>query len=197
MKNKFLLFILAFIFSLPAYGQKKDSLRDIYIEKFPEYFFVWPVIKQRRTSFEIEQLKNKSNKLVFKPNNSYGAGFGVYLFELLAEITFSVPVNEGKNEIFGKSRATDLQLNLLGRNWGADVFYQRYRGFYLEDAAKVIAVNTPYPQRPDMVTDNFGVNGIYIFNKNKFSLRTAYNFAERQRKSAGSFLLAGTVNRFK
>jgi Domain of unknown function (DUF4421) len=197
VKNKFLPFILFLISSVPMYGQKNDSLRSIYVERFPNYFFVWPVLKQRTTSFEIEQIGNRGNRIEFKPNNAYGAGFGVYLFELLAEVTFSVPVDEKKNELFGKSRATDVQLNILGRNWGADLFYQRYTGFYINDPNAKIAVNAPYPQRPDMSTDNFGVNGIYIFNKNKFSLRSAYNFAERQRKSAGSFLLAGTISSFQ
>jgi hypothetical protein len=35
---------------------------------------------------------------------------------------------------------------------------------------------------------------MYVFNKNKFSLWSAYNFTERQLKSRGSVLLAWTVN---
>ncbi len=197
MKNNFFPFILLIVFVVPAYPQRNDSIRGVYVERFPDYFFVWPVLKQRSTSFEVGQNKDRSRQLSYKPNNSYGLGFGVYLFEIGAEITFSIPVEEQRNELFGKTKAIDIQANLLGKNWGADVFYQRYTGFYVSDANKTIASNLPYPQRPDMSTDNFGVNGIYIFNKNKFSLRSAYNFAERQRKSAGSFLMTGTVNSFQ
>ncbi len=169
-------------------------MRDIYVGRFPDYFFVWPVVKQRSASFQIEQKNNRGNNLTFKPNNAYGLGFGVYLFEIGAEVTFAIPADDRKNEIFGKSKAVDVQLNLLSKNWGADVFYQRYTGFYVTDPNKSVKSNTPYPQRPDMSIDNFGVNGIYAFNKHKFSLRSAYNFAERQRKSAGSFLLSGTIS---
>ncbi len=184
----------SFIIIFPAQAQKRDSVRDKYVARFPDYFFIWPVIKQRSTSIQIEQIRNRSNALTFKPNNSVGAGLGVYLFEVGAEITFSVPVNQEKDELYGESKALDLQANLLGKNWGGDIFYQKYSGFYVTDPNKSIPANTPYPQRPDLHTLNFGLNGIYIFNKDKFSLRSAYNFAERQRKSVGSFLLAGTIN---
>ncbi|NOT74156.1 MAG: DUF4421 family protein [Cyclobacteriaceae bacterium] len=195
MRITSLLFLLLFI-SISSYGQRNDSLRNIYVERFPDHFFIWPVLKQRSTSFEVEQKHNRSNNLIFKPNNSYGAGFGLYLFEIGAEVTFSVPIQEYKNELYGETKATDFQLNLLSKHWGADVFYQRYSGFYVSDPNRSIPRNTPFPQRPDMVTDNVGVNGIYMFNRNKFSLRSAYNFAERQKKSAGSFLLTGTFNSF-
>lgn len=186
-----------FLLSIVSTGiaQKNDSLRSKYIERFPDYFFVWPVIKQRSTSIEVKQITT-GKTLTFKPNNAYGAGLGLYLFEIGAEITFSVPVKQDKNEIYGKSDAMDIQLNMLGRNWGADVFYSNYNGFYVSDPDKPVPANTPYPQRPDVSTRNYGLNGIYVFNKNKFSLRSAYNFAERQKKSAGSFLLAGSITSY-
>jgi hypothetical protein len=178
-----------------ADAQKNDSIRSRYVERFPDYFFVWPVIKQRSTAVELRQLST-ARTLTFKPNNSYGAGFGLYVFEVGAEITFAVPTAQDKNEIYGKSEAFDLQMNLLGKNWGADIFYSNYNGFYAADSDKPVAPNTPYPQRPDLSTRIYGLNGIYVFNKNKFSLRSAYNFAERQKKSAGSFLLAGTISSY-
>jgi hypothetical protein len=87
-------------------------------------------------------------------------------------------------------------VNVLSRYWGADIFYQKYQGFYLQDPTSIASASTPLPQRPDMITKNFGLNGIYYFNRNKFSYRATYNFAEKQLKSAGSFLLAGSVNAF-
>lgn len=195
MKAGFLLTLILLLTISTGRAQEKDSLRSRYVERFPDYFFVWPVIKQRSTSIEVKQL-NGGRTLTFKPNNSYGAGFGLYLFEIGAEITFSVPVKQDKNEIYGKSDAMDLQLNMLGKNWGADIFYSNYNGFYISDPDKPVPANSPYPQRPDVSTRNYGLNGIYVFNKNKFSLRSAYNFAERQKKSAGSFLLAGSITSY-
>jgi hypothetical protein len=187
---------LATLLFFPTQAQKKDSLRAIYVERFPNYFFVWPIIKSRTSRFDIQSQSNSGEKLTYKPNNSVGMGFGMYVFEIGFELVFSVPIEEKKKTLFGESKASDLQLNVLGKNWGVDLFTQTYRGFYREDARRGIAVDQPFPQRPDIRTGNTGINGIYAFNKNRFSLRSSYNFSERQLKSSGSFLLTGTLNFF-
>ncbi|MFM7431573.1 MAG: DUF4421 family protein [Flammeovirgaceae bacterium] len=152
---------------------------------------MWPLIKGRTTQFEGQQINNAGNKLTFKPINAVGLGFGLYIFEIGAEITFAIPLAAEREALFGKTKATDLQLNLLGKTWGLDVFYQNYNGFYFNDSNE--AAGLPFPLRPDIVTRNLGFNGLYSFNR-KFSLRSAYNFSERQRRSTGSFILTGTLN---
>jgi hypothetical protein len=173
-----------------------DSTRERYIKRFPDHFFVWPVLKQRSTSLEIENLPNKNQKLTYKPNGNVGLGFGMYLFEIGFELTFSVAPKSSSQYLYGHSRVKDLQANILGKHWGLDVFTQNYNGFYQSDKNIAMPAKTPYPQRPDISTWNTGVNGIYVFNKNKYSLRAAYNFAERQIRSGGSFLMTGTLNTF-
>jgi Domain of unknown function (DUF4421) len=120
----------------------------------------------------------------------------MYVFEVGFELVFSVPIDEKKKSLYGESKASDLQLNVLGKNWGVDLFTQTYKGFYREDARRGVPADMPFPQRPDIRIGNTGINGIYAFNKNKFSLRSSYNFSERQLKSSGSFLLTGTLNFF-
>jgi len=191
----FVTILLIILTGLSTSAQNKDSIRDNYIERFPDHFFIWPLIKQRSTQFEIRQINDSGNKLSFRPNNSVGLGFGLFVFEIGAEITFAVPIAAERESLFGKTNAADLQLNFLGRTWGLDLFYQNYNGFYKSDTDNPVMQGTPYPQRPDISTQNLGINGMYILNK-KFSLRSAYNFSERQKQSAGSFLLAGTLNFF-
>jgi hypothetical protein len=175
----------------------KDSLRSYYIKSFPDHFFVWPVIKQRKLDFEMTDLKGKDFTLGYKSNKPFSFGVGMYLFELGFELAFAVPLDEQSKKIYGKSDARDIQLNILGKKWGIDVYYQKYGGFYIEDPEVNVPANTPYPQRPDIDTRNFGVTVNYTFNNNKFSFRSAYNFAERQLRSAGSFVLFGSFNSFR
>jgi hypothetical protein len=196
MMKKRLLCFLVILFSFPLLAQNNDSLRTIYVERFPDHFFIWPIIKSRTSTFEIQNKPGGSEKLTYRPNNSVGMGFGMYVFEVGFELVFSVPIDEKRKSLYGESKASDLQLNVLGKNWGVDLFTQTYRGFYREDATRGVTVDMPFPQRPDIRIGNTGINGIYAFNKNKFSLRSSYNFSERQLRSSGSFLLSGTLNFF-
>jgi hypothetical protein len=176
---------------------RKDSVRSMYIQSFPDHFFVWPVIKQRKLDFEITDLKGDDYTLGYKSNKPFSFGIGMYLFELGFELAFAVPLDEQSKEIYGESDARDIQLNILGKKWGIDAYFQQYDGFYIEDPGMKVPANTPYPQRADIQTQNLGVTLNYIFNSNKFSFRSAYNFAERQLRSAGSFVLFGSLNSFK
>lgn len=191
---------LTFLLCLPflTFSQASlDSLRSKFIQSYPDKFFLWPVLKQRSLSFELSDPKEPGNTIRFKPNNAYGLGLGMYLFDLGIELVFAVPLNSEKESSYGTTSAQDLQLNMLSRKWGADIFYQSYRGFYLSNPDNPIPPSGVYPQRPDVQTENFGLSGVYVFNSNKFSLRSAYTFADRQLKSSGSFLLSSTFNSFR
>jgi len=174
-----------------------DSIRANYIKTFPDHFFLWPVLKQRRLDFEMNSFRSGGKSLTYSSNNPFSFGLGVYLFELGLELAFSVPLDAQSKAIYGESDARDLQLNIIGKKWGIEAYAQKYQGFYIEDADDNIPDNTPYPQRPDIVVRNVGTTINYTFNNQKFSFRSAYNFADRQLRSAGSFLLFGSISGFK
>lgn len=190
-----LLFIAAALQSV--FGQKPDSLRSYYIHEYPDHFFIWPVLKQRSLTFDIQDKAEKERKIEFIPNNKFTFGAGFYLFDIGFELTFAVPLNEKSKLIYGESSARDLQLNILSKQWGADVYYQKYSGFYLKDSDNPVMPGMPYPQRPDLVTRNYGLSGVYVINHRKFSLRSSFTYADRQLRSKGSFLVYGTVNSFR
>lgn len=174
-----------------------DSLRAHYIKSYSEYFFVWPVIKQRRLEFDMERVSDSDRSVSYLTNKPYSFGVGVYLFELGVELTFAIPLDAHDQYLYGESDARDIQLNVLGKKWGGDVFYQKYSGFYIDDPAVTIPPNTPYPHRSDIETRNLGVSVNYTFNFNRFSFRSAYSYVERQERSAGSFILFGTLSSFR
>jgi hypothetical protein len=76
-----------------AVGQDaSDSINNEYIERYQDKFFIWPLVKKRSLSFDVR--KGDGDKVNYKPNNSYSLGLGVYLFEISAEISFELPMNE-------------------------------------------------------------------------------------------------------
>lgn len=181
---------------LPPVTEDKDSVRRYFIKQFPDYFFIYPVLKQRGLNFELAR-RDRSSVLTYKPNNTYNLGLGVYLFEVGLEFAFAIPLGENSIQRYGESESRDLQLNVLTKRWGVDAFYQRYGGFYLVDREDVPLASEPFPQRPDISTQNFGLTGHYVFNHQKFSFRSAYNYSERQLYSKGSFLLFAALNTFR
>lgn len=182
--------------SLRSEKEAKDSIRASYIEGFQDYFFIYPVLKRRSLSFELAKPR-RGPALTYEPNNSYSLGVGLYMFELGAELAFAIPLREQSIERYGESKAQDVQLNILAKRWGLDAFLQRYTGFYIVDSEHPPAPNEPFPQRPDIDTRNFGLTGHYVFKGLKYSLRSAYNFAERQLHSTGSFIMLGSLSTFR
>lgn len=205
---KYLLFIFFFTPLGWVYGQegaeltvntpnKYDSTRSMYIKTYPDHFFLWPLLKQRKLDFEITDLPAKNKRLMYKSNSPYALGLGAYIFEVGLELTAAIPLDSKSKEIYGNSDAKDLQVNVFAKRWGLEMFRQKYTGFYIVDPTLKIPDNTPYPQRADIRTSNTGLTWSYIFNHKKFSLRSTQNFAERQIKSAGSFILYTAIAGFK
>lgn len=181
--------------SVPV-SEDRDSVRRYYIKNFPDHFFLYPVLKQRSLNFEIAKT-DRSSVLTYKPNNTYSLGVGAYIFEMGVELAFAIPLREQSLQRFGESKARDVGLNVLAKRWGVDVFYQRYNGFYLLDSERELLPDESYPQRPDINTKSFGFTGHYVFNHQKFSFRSVYNFSERQLYSNGSFLLFSSLYTFR
>lgn len=180
---------------IECFSEDKDSLDNASVRSYPDHFFLWPVLKHRSLNFTAKNLTN-GRSVEYRPNNSYTVGLGAYVFDLSFELTFAIPVNQRNERIFGSSKARDLQLNMLNKKWGADIYYQKYIGFY-SDKTFSLGEEGLYPQRPDIVTRNVGLTGLYVFNEDEYSLPSAFNFSERQLVSGGSFVLTGTLNSFK
>ena len=87
----------------PHNQEPQDSVRSYYIKRFPDYFFLYPVLKQRSLSFEMEKESGDRGLLTYKPNNSYNFGLGMYIFELGIELAFAVPLDENSIELYGES----------------------------------------------------------------------------------------------
>lgn len=201
MRIRFFLLLICSCLSFLSFSQsdknQKDSIRAHYIEDFPDHFAIWPHTKYRDLAFRLSDKSGNESTVKYSPNNNLKLGAGFYLFDVSFEFAFPVSFLPFRNESnYGESKATDLQINMLMKSFGLDLYVQKYSGFYKDIKDIDVPSGEAYPLRPDIDTKNLGGSAFYIWNKNKFSLRSAYNYADRQKKSAGSFILYGTVNSF-
>ncbi|NDV60677.1 DUF4421 domain-containing protein [Bacteroides sp. 519] len=178
---KCFLFICLFI-SLQMYGQVDST----YIGRFRQDFSVRTYFYQKFTS--LSHIIEDEKEIDYHPNNPVGIGLGVQYknYSLSGGMTFDAFRNKKK----GKTQSLDFQYHYYGRKFIADIFFQRYKGFYVEEQAEDGKKETII-LHPDISLIQYGVNGQYVFNHKKFSYRAAFNQQEKQLKSTGSFQLGG------
>lgn len=188
----------AFSWSGIATGEsfEKDSLRSDYIQSYSHYFFLGPLIKKNDLDFDLVSAIDTKKTYTFKANHSVSAGFNINLFDVNLGIVFGVPLEVESERIYGESDVQDLQLTAIGKQWFADVYFQRYNGFYVQYPELTVPQGQPFPQRPDLTTRNSGMSFTYIANHDEFSLRAPYLFSERQKVGKGSFLVSYVLSSF-
>lgn len=107
--------------------------------------------------------------------------------------SFSVAIPEPEDPITGETTYVDLQFMLPLKTQGFDFIYQQYTGFHIKD--KALKVGNKFLQYPDLLTWKFAINYYYVFNHD-FSLKAGFNQTARQLKSAGSWMILGSLNLF-
>jgi len=140
---------------------------------------------------------NKINKnLDYGIDSKYAIGIGANYSVFGINLSFSPWQSSLSDSKYGKTKSLDFRMNLYGRKIIYDLYLLSHSGFYLSNPKSIIDGWTDtdsYPLRPDMKMFSAGIVAQYIFNNKKFSMRATYLQNERQRKSAGSFIVGGTL----
>lgn len=189
------IFLLCFC-SAFAYSQKKID-KD-YIEPYKS-----GLILSFRNAFQNMGILFDSDidsipDLNYQPNNVSKSGIRIAYNGLGLALMFK-NANYGKDpEVYGETDHFSLGLDIVARKWllNANVF--RVKGFYLPNIINPETWRGPGPPpkaivREDVAINQFGVSYTRIFNSKKFSYRMLTNQSERQKKSAGTFLLRGNI----
>jgi hypothetical protein len=168
-----------------------------YIATYPNTWTTSLYVQARSIELSIKpQEANRSQEIVYKPNVASVGGFGIVFKKIALRLGFQLTRDAQSDDKFGKSRYFDLQLHSFGRKTAFDAYLQDYQGYFMNNPQTVFAdwQSETFPQRADLNIFNLGGNATYIFNADKFSYRAVFVFDEAQRKSAGSFLLTGSLN---
>ncbi|NMM49634.1 DUF4421 family protein [Marinigracilibium pacificum] len=193
--------LVVFIFlSFIGYAQEEEdtikSSRSQYVERFDEYLYVKGLLGNRSLNISLET--DDQQTIQYRPNGNGLIGFGGYAFDLAFELTFRLPQKDDgkKAQTYGNTDYRDLQLNIYSNHFGIDFYHQKYKGFYISNADQINANwknGDPHPRRSDLSVRNINVSGFWLQNGNKFSYKSSFNQTERQKESAGSFLVGASI----
>lgn len=179
--------------ALPAQARRERS-DSTYIREFPGTVTVRTFTGEKIAAFRLTD-RTRDENLQFRPNNALTLGFGATIRGLGLNFSFKLPYHDAKEELYGKTHRLDLQVHRYRSRFAFDAYLQRYRGFHLNDKADVTSITGPqeYPYYPDLRSTNISVSGMYLFNGQRYSLRSIVNQQDWQLRSAGSWMVGGVV----
>lgn len=166
-----------------------------YIVSYRDVFTLRLLTSNKKNEFDISDEKN-GNTIDYQPNSSLNLGVGFTYKWFGLNLAFNFPFINNDDHIYGKTQRLDLQTSIFSRKYAVDLFFQYYNGYYIANPTIIDPgwqQGDPYPIRGDITSTSLGGTFNYIFKHNKFSYRAAFNFNERQKKSAGSFLVGGGI----
>jgi len=179
----------------------KDSLRAVKkarggvpenIQTFPKNFLFKPKYVFPGVIFNVTSRQKAGENFNWKPSIPGSIGAAIRIKKIYVSASFRVPASDAHTKKYGNTTYQDYYFNFQGRIVAWTLFLRDYKGFYLNDYQKFYpdwqADSLGYPQSKKLHVIEGGLNLGFNFNKN-FSLNAAFAQSERQKKSAGSFLM--------
>lgn len=188
LRNRFALFI-SLIFVLPS---------EASVKSFDDKLSIATVNEVHNFQLRFRPTNNLNNSEVdYEPNTTALSGFQLsYKGYALAYLT-SAPFLEEDIALKGETSYEDIrggvflgkkkQFVLLG-------YYNRFKGFFIENTAAIDPTATPFIQNGSMETFNSGAGLMYIFDPDEFSASAAFIQSDQQTKSGGSFLMVASFD---
>jgi hypothetical protein len=170
--------------------ERKVTYDTAYIKSNYKRMVVTLPVSTRFLKFSLVDTKTNS-KLTFAPNLQYNLGISISSRWATFILHSGVKLFNSDSQTKGKTSFQDYQLNLYGRRFTTDMFFQYYKGFYIQNSQSFANYSSTqtYQLREDVYALNMGVNSYYSVNHKHFSYGNSFSFVEQQKKSAGSLLL--------
>lgn len=131
----------------------------------------------------------------FRP--SVGVGAMIVGINFLASVKLPASLIRDPQK-YGEPDMNSFHLNINAKSIVAGFDYQYLNGFYLHNTQNLPASpSSGPPLLPELSVERINFNTTYVFRSEKFSYRSVITHADRQLKSAGSFLLNLDLNYFK
>jgi len=196
-----IIFLVIFVaFNVVAQKKKKTKKKKVpkNIELIESKFSIAPIYVNEYSYLLIKSRKHDdAGEMKYKPNIIGSVGGKITIKNFTISYVHALP----QPEEFGKTKATNLVFNFQKRVFGMQFYWTHYDGLYLDtldrygifDDMYKQGVDSAYIIRPDVKFNNIGFQTHFVFNKS-YSINAAFEQTERQKESAGAFMLLVGAN---
>ncbi len=175
-------------------NEQKDSISLTYKMSYSHLLGVYAYGINKSSSFEFSD-PSKDNVIRYQPNTNFnlGLGFNYKWMGIGGALNFGFINND--DDKYGETKSLDLQADLFPKGWLINANFQYYQGYYWSNPDDFEDQFTIDPNliRSDITTLSLGITGVYAINRRKFSYKAPFAYTEKQKKSAGSILVGGTM----
>lgn len=127
------------------------------------------------------RLSNDNARLSYIPNNLFGIGVGVATRKLILDMAFNL-----KDKSTERTDRFDLRGGFIAKNNIIDFYIQRYKGFNIENS-----INTTSIFRDDIKSIALGIDYLYLFKSDEYSINLLRAGLSDQKQSTFSFGVGG------
>jgi len=197
-KSKRILILLLFISSALFAEQErrgKDStniygkIDTNYITNFRDLLNAKLFAVIRNNKFSVED-RNTQSSIEYGINSKLNMGIGLSFKGIGFDLEYSPPGINVDDDKYGKTTSFAIGTSSNARRFMYDVFYRQSQGFRTSAQYRVENDTVfDYYRRSDIYNYNAGLTLTYVFNNKRYSSSAPYSLTQKQRKSAGSFLL--------
>jgi hypothetical protein len=167
-------------------GMPSVNFDSTYIKDYTSLLTTRLFLLFQNASLVINPATDKISKIVYCPNVNVRIGIAGFWKWFGLGLSIDNPFYKTDREAYGKTTTLDLRVNAYGRAVAGELFFQKYKGFYMVSPERTDGTHYIIP---DMQTLAVGLSGYWIYNSKRFSIRAAFIQNERQKKSAGSLVV--------
>jgi hypothetical protein len=178
-----------------SYSNNNDSDTDtLYVQSYRHLLTVRALIHSKYNHISFKSQTN-DNKFTYSTNQGLTVGGGFNYKWLGLNASFALPILKKNDAKFGYSSGFDVQALLFFKKWTGSLQFEKLKGFYEYHSDLIFPINNVIDdQGATSVNSNFRTLRYHaelnrVFNWRKFSTRAPLQHTEKQKKSAGTFLL--------
>ena len=165
-----------------------------YINNLSDQWAVRLLAVNKYNYFQLRDNLNKSS-LRYRPEVGVNLGLGVSYKWFALDLTFDFGLRENKQLIDDKF--FDFQGKVFTSKQLLSLTIQYYYGYYITKQSGISqTLSDIQKQRNDIRKINLGLQWLYAFNYERFSMKAPFVFNEMQRKSAGSIVTGVDLSLF-